>query len=205
MKNKKFFVVAAGIFCLVFCLFLPFYFGIQFLLPILSPEESSAEVSEDVLTPDECSPLEAWKLCEEALLAVGDFSATTEGVSNTQVLFFNYNQQINNKRIISGNTVFSQNMNTGTLLNAGLQQYFDGTKAYLRPCQLMGTNHLSWAETPSVVSMNAYYNAFGSVSDGLSAFLLNDRTLTDSLYLYENNGVYTFSYVLSRSPAHSER
>ncbi len=201
MKSRKFFVILAVILCLAFFLFLPFYFGIQFLLPSMTEEEESSEVSVDVLTPDECSPLEAWKLCEAALAAEGNFSTFTEGATDTQILFFNYRQQINNKRVVTEESVFSQSMNTGALLNAGLQQYFDGSKAYLRPCHLVGSNHLSWAETPSAVTMTAYFDAFGPVNDGLSAFLLNERTLTTGFYLHENDGIYTFSYVLSEEAA----
>ena len=201
MKNRKLFIGTTGILCIVFCLFLPFYFGLQFLLPKLMPQETSSQVSEDILTPDECSPLEAWKLCEDALKSIGSFSSQSEGTVDTQILFFNYQQQISNRRVVTDKTVFLQSMNTGALLNAGLQQYFDGSKAYLRPCQLVGSNHFSWAETPSVVSMSAYYDAFGPVTDGLSPFLLNERTLVTAFYLYENDGVYSFSFELSPESA----
>ncbi len=201
MKNRKVFIGTTGILCIIFCLFLPFYFGLQFLLPKLMPQEISSEVSEDILTPDECSPFEAWKHCEDALASIGSFSSVSEGTVDTQVLFFNYQQQIANYRVVSDKTVFLQSMNTGALLNAGLQQYFDGSKAYLRPCQLVGSNHFTWAETPSVVSMSAYYDAFGPVTDGLSPFLLNERTLVTAFFLYENDGVYSFSFELSPEAA----
>ena len=201
MKNRKFFVGTTGALCIIFCLFLPFYFGLQFLLPILMPEESSSEVSEDVLTPDECSPLEAWNLCRDALSASGSFTTQTEGFVDTQILLFNYRQLINNVRTVTSGNVFLQNMNTGTLLNVGLQQYFDGTKAYLRPCSLENANHVSWADAPVAVSMGAYYDAFGPVSDGLSPYSLNERTLITGFYLYENEGVYSFSFELSEEAA----
>jgi hypothetical protein len=43
---------------------------------------------------------------------------------------------------------------------------------------------MSWADTPIAVSMNAYYDAFGPAYDGLSAYLLNERTLATGFYLY---------------------
>ena len=164
-------------------------------------EETSSEISEDILTPDECTPLQAWQLCQSALAELGEFSTSTEGVIDTQVLFFNYQQLINNSRAVTAESVSVQQMNTGSLVNVGLQQYLDGEKAFLRPCEILGSGHMSWADTPIAVSMNAYYDAFGPAHDGLSAYLLNERTLVTGFYLYENEGVYSFSFQLSAEAA----
>ncbi len=201
MKNRKLFLGTTGILCIVFCLFLPFFFGLRFLLPILMPEDTSSQVLEDAVTPDECSPLEAWQLCQSALVQAGEFSTVSEGIIDTQVLLFNYQQLINNRRVVSASGVSLSQMNTGALANVGLQQYLDGDKAYLRPCQIVGSNHMSWADEPYAVSMNAYYDAFGPAFDGLSAYLLNERTLVSGFYLYENDGIYSFSFQLSAEAA----
>ena len=201
MKNRRVFLGTISVLCIMFCLFLPFFFGLRFLLPILRTEETSSEVSEDLLTPDECTPLQAWQLCQSALAELGEFSTSTEGVIDTQVLFFNYQQLINNSRTVTAENVSIQQMNTGSLVNVGLQQYLDGEKAFLRPCEILGSGHMSWADTPIAVSMNAYYDAFGPAHDGLSAYLLNERTLVTGFYLYENEGVYSFSFQLSAEAA----
>lgn len=201
MKKRRVFLGTVSVLCILFCLFLPFFFGLRFLLPILRTEETSSEVSEDVLTPDECTPLQAWQLCQSALAELGEFSTSTEGVIDTQILFFNYQQLINNSRVVTAEGVSVQQMNTGSLVNVGLQQYLDGEKAFLRPCEILGSGHMSWADTPIAVSMNAYYDAFGPAYDGLSAYLLNERTLETGFYLYENEGVYSFSFQLSAEAA----
>ena len=118
-------------------------------------------------------------------------------------------QNVLNTRIVVGefgNKRVLKEMVTKGIVSNAYQLYLVGTgeqgnyifRSFDRVKDL---SDVDWADDAQPLSMQAFYNKFGHRSDKLTSYILNWETVLFGEFVGEENGLYTFRYILDTETA----
>lgn len=131
------------------------------------------------------------------LLRSGGFKGVNKGTSTS----LGISQQVYSYRTVVGKNVFKQSVSDG-LVKMGSQTYIWGDNYILRDVEkVRGIEDVTWKNTARKVSKETYDETYGYHFAGLTGYILNDETILSATLEKEENGIYTYRYVLDEKVA----
>lgn len=118
-------------------------------------------------------------------------------------------QSVLNTRVVLGEfgnkRTFKEMVTKGVVSNA-YQLYLvglgdQGNYIYRGFDRVRELNAVDWSNVAQPLNRQAFYNKFGHRSDKLTSYILNWDTVLSGEYVEENDGLYTFRYVLDTETA----
>ncbi len=147
--------------------------------------------------PSAYTPQENLYIAAGELQRSGGFRTASYGTSTSMGI----TQEVASERTVSGGNVFKQSVSTG-MIKMGSQFYLWDDNHILRDAEsVKGIDNVSWKDTAQKLSKDAFLNKYGYRSDGLTGYILNDKTIIGAELEKEENGVYTFRYALDTAVA----
>lgn len=127
----------------------------------------------------------------------GGFRGESYGMSSSMGIA----QEVASVRTVVGDNVFKQSISNG-MVKMGTQVYLWGDNYLFRDVEkVRGINDVTWKNTARKVTEQTYYETYGYRFNAITGYILNDKTITDAYLESENDGVYTYRYVLDAATA----
>lgn len=143
-------------------------------------------------------------IANSVLADAGSFRSVSSGSTVSMKIDLSITQEIYAMRIVKGDTVYKQSSSYG-LVKMGDERVVHGnTYLYRSATELKSVKDMKWSDdTPNSLTRDQFLNRYGYRGNGLTGYILNDETITSSTYdgFDENNGLYSFTYVLDNDKA----
>ena len=144
----------------------------------------------------DADPREFLFVAHKILLSGNGFKGVSSG-SSTAV---GIKQNVLNTRYVIGEfdnkSVFKEMVTKGVVSNAYQLYLVDKNYIYRQPNRVRELDEVEWQNSAQPLTEESFYNRFGHRSDKLTGYILNWDTVLRGDYVGEENGLYTFHYVL---------
>lgn len=140
-------------------------------------------------------------VAHKRLLSGSGFKGVSEGAS-TAVM--GIKQNVLNTRYVVGDfankSVFKEMVTTGAVSNAYQLYLVDASKngsyVYRDSDRINGLRDVVWSSSATPLAWQQFMDSFGHRSDKLTGYILNRDTIAGGEFVGEENGLYTFRYIL---------
>lgn len=127
------------------------------------------------------------------LKEAGSFNAVASGSSNSMGI----EQQVLSSRSVVGEDAFKQSASFSSLVKFGQQRFvYQGNYLLRNHSKVNRIDNIEWQDTASKITRESFLEMFGYIPTSLSAYVLNDKTITDACFVEEKDGLFTFRYTL---------
>ncbi len=165
--------------------------------PIEQPEiPDDADLSSKSLAPDgrsvmQCTPEENLFMATHVMGSLG-FKAVNNGTSKAVGI----TQKVYSQRTVLNGAVFSQTASLG-FVKLGKQFYYENGSYVVRDAsKVKDVDDVEWESGAKRLSKARFQSLYGLPSVSLTAFVTNDDSVKEGVFVEENDGVYTFHYKL---------
>lgn len=132
------------------------------------------------------------------LQQAGSFNAVASGSSKSMGI----EQQVLSSRTVVGEDVFKQSASFSSLVKFGQQRFvYQGNYLLRNHSKVNRIDNIEWQNTASRITRESFLEMFGYIPTSLSAYVLNDKTITDAQFVEEKDGLFTFQYTLDTTIA----
>lgn len=167
--------------------------------PIVPPEYAVDTVLDkpDEGTPSDRAAIDNLYIAQGELQRKGGFVGTTEGTAVSAGI----TQNVYNNRVVIGDKVFKEMITIGVVKNAYQLFISDGNYLYRNFDNIKSATNIKWSNTASRYSEDVFLEKFGHFSNTLTGYILNDHTIVSGVLEKEENGLFTYRYVLDTEKA----
>lgn len=147
--------------------------------------------------PSDRSAIENLYIAQGELQRKGGYVGTTRGTAVSAGIA----QDVYNNRVVIGDSAFKEMITIGVVKNA-YQLYISGDNYLHRKFDnIKSADNIKWADTAARYSKEGFLEKFGHFSNRLTGYILNDETIISGVLEKEENGLYTYRYVLNTETA----
>lgn len=143
-------------------------------------------------SPSDRTAIENLYIAQGELQRKGGFVGTTKGTAVSAGL----TQNVYNKRTVIGGSSFKEMITIGIVKNAYQLYMTDNNLLYRKFDKIKSADNITWADTAARYSEEDFLDKFGHRSNKLTGYILNDETIISGALEKEENGLYTYRYVL---------
>lgn len=144
-------------------------------------------------TPSDCSAIENLYIAQGELQRKGGFVGQTRGTTTSAGIS---QTVINNRTVINGN-VFKEMITIGAVKNAYQLYMYGDNYLYRGFDSIKSADNINWADNAQKYAQDDFLAKFGHRSDSLTGYILNDDTIVEGNLEKEENGLYTYRYILN--------
>lgn len=143
--------------------------------------------------PSTVDPKHSLYIAQGELQRAGGFKGSSIGAS----VSMGVTQEVASERTVVGKNVFKQSTSFSSLVKFG-EQLFVWDENYLsrRADKVSSLTSATWKTTAKKYSKDGWFDKIGYRCNELTGYILNDDTIVDAKLEKEENGIYTFRYVL---------
>lgn len=144
-------------------------------------------------TPETLSAKESLFVAAGELQRSGGFTGTTVGTSTSMGV----SQGVASKRTVVGHNVFKQATSYSSLVKFGEQLYIWEDNYLSRSAvKVSSLDEVQWEDTAYKYTEEAWAEKIGYRNDGLTGYILNDKSVIGATLEKKEGNMYTFRYVL---------
>ncbi len=167
-----------------------------FVKPTDDPNIYLDKTEDTVITDTQRDVREFLFIAHKVLLSGSGFKGESSGTSTAVGMA----QNVLNTRYVTGefgNKKVLKEMVTKGIVKNAYQLYLVGDNYIFRQAIRVNDLHdVDWKSEAQPLSESAFYSGFGHRSDKLTGYILNWDTVLEGNFVSEENGLYTFHYVL---------
>lgn len=143
--------------------------------------------------PSTVDPKHSLYIAQGELQRAGGFKGSSIGAS----VSMGVTQEVASERTVVGKNVFKQSTSFSSLVKFG-EQLFVWDENYLsrRADKVASLTSATWKNTAKKYTKDGWFDKIGYRCNELTGYILNDDTILDAKLEKEENGIYTFRYVL---------
>lgn len=143
--------------------------------------------------PSTVDPRQSLYIAQGELQRAGGFKGSSIGASTSMGV----SQGVASERTVVGKNVFKQSTSFSSLVKFGEQLYvWEENYLSRRADKVDALDSATWKNTAKKYSKEGWDDKIGYRCNELTGYILNDDTILDAKLEKEENGIYTFRYVL---------
>ncbi|MBQ8406472.1 MAG: hypothetical protein IJY38_01005, partial [Clostridia bacterium] len=155
------------------------------------------ETPTDGTNPSDYDPKQNAFYAAWAMNELDGFVGHSEGETITKVAVANVSQKIKSHRVVYGEEVYKESISHSTFKGVGSRRFVSGDNYIIQDAsKVNNVNEVTWEDTASKISEDAYIEKFGYVSDAITAYIMTEETILSAEYLGEEDGLYCYRYEL---------
>lgn len=138
------------------------------------------------------------KVADDELKRFGSFRAVSEGTTNAKAFGIPVPQDIYADRTVCKDAVYKESVSKSKFVEVGEQRFvYKNNYMYRSANKVNSLTDVTWSDTVKKLDKNSFFERYGSDASGLTAYIINDETVVDYEYAYdETEKLYTFTYTL---------
>ncbi len=129
-------------------------------------------------TPEDYDLISNVKFAAQRIYLSHYFRGQTTGKVIANVgMGIKYTQNVNNTRVVKGDTIFVEAISSSSLKSVAEQRYYVGDNVFLRPSTSISGGHASFADSISKFGKEDYYKAYGVIPNELTKLYIDNSTI----------------------------